>query len=205
MFLDILKSNKITPELLPVITGGKMPYKIVGDFEKGVKSARVWDDVEYHTYVNALELNVGYALPADLLVIDIDHDFGNKNGHDQWEAICEELDLEISAEDTLVVETRSGGLHIYFRCEAGSDYFGKLAEHIDVKKEGGYVLIPPSVIDGNPYKLKSPASVVIGGLPAGLSNIMKRQDTGDVTQPPSATASIKPRPAKYHTGRKVQQ
>lgn len=52
----------------------------------------------------------------------------------------------------VLVQTPSGGLHLYF---AGSDQSnGKLARHgLDFRSRGGYVLAPPSVIDGTPYQL----------------------------------------------------
>ena len=50
------------------------------------------------------------------------------------------------------VRTPSGGLHAYF---AGTDQRnGHLAgHHLDFRSHGGYVLTPPSRIDGQPYQL----------------------------------------------------
>lgn len=50
------------------------------------------------------------------------------------------------------VRTPSGGLHIYF---AGSEQrSGHLAaSHIDFRAAGGYALIPPSQVNGRPYRL----------------------------------------------------
>ncbi len=50
------------------------------------------------------------------------------------------------------VRTPSGGLHAYFR---GSDQRnGHLpAHHLDFRSRGGYVLAPPSQVDGKPYQL----------------------------------------------------
>jgi hypothetical protein len=50
------------------------------------------------------------------------------------------------------VRTPSGGLHAYFR---GSDQRnGHLsAHHLDFRSRGGYIVAPPSVIGGNPYRL----------------------------------------------------
>ena len=51
-----------------------------------------------------------------------------------------------------VVATPSGGLHAYF---TGSDQpSGRLPrQHLDFRARGGYVLAPPSQIDGRPYRL----------------------------------------------------
>ena len=50
------------------------------------------------------------------------------------------------------VRTPSGGLHAYF---TGTDQRnGHLpAHHLDFRSRGGYVLTPPSQVDGNPYEL----------------------------------------------------
>ena len=48
--------------------------------------------------------------------------------------------------------TPSGGLHVYF--PGSSQRSGHLATcHIDFLAQGGYVLVPPSQIDGKPYQL----------------------------------------------------
>jgi hypothetical protein len=51
-----------------------------------------------------------------------------------------------------VVLTPSGGMHAYF---AGTDQpSSRLPDsHLDLKATGGYVLAPPSVVDGHPYEL----------------------------------------------------
>lgn len=50
------------------------------------------------------------------------------------------------------VRTRSGGLHLYFaydeRMRTGSN---RLAQGIDVRSDGGYVVAPPSTINGQSY------------------------------------------------------
>ena len=48
------------------------------------------------------------------------------------------------------VRTPSGGLHIYFTGTA--QHSGHLAaHHVDFRSAGGYVLAPPSQVDGHPY------------------------------------------------------
>jgi hypothetical protein len=51
-----------------------------------------------------------------------------------------------------IIRTPSGGLHVYFD---GTDQAnGRLPRHhLDFRGLGGYVLAPPSVVDGNPYEL----------------------------------------------------
>ncbi len=50
------------------------------------------------------------------------------------------------------VRTPRGGLHIYFM--GSHQHNGHLADqHVDFRSEGGYILAPPSRIDGRPYRL----------------------------------------------------
>jgi Bifunctional DNA primase/polymerase, N-terminal len=50
------------------------------------------------------------------------------------------------------IRTPSGGLHAYFTgSEQGN---GRLAHHhLDFRSSGGYIVAPPSVVDGKPYEL----------------------------------------------------
>jgi Bifunctional DNA primase/polymerase, N-terminal len=51
-----------------------------------------------------------------------------------------------------LVRTPSGGLHVYFAGTA--QRCGSLkAHHLDLKACGGYVLVPPSQVDGRPYQV----------------------------------------------------
>ena len=51
-----------------------------------------------------------------------------------------------------IIRTPSGGLHVYFD---GTDQAnGRLPRHhLDFRGRGGYVLVPPSVVDGRAYEL----------------------------------------------------
>ena len=49
---------------------------------------------------------------------------------------------------TVIVETGGGGRHYYFRVPAGApNRCGKVGPGLDVKGEGGYVVVPPSPHD----------------------------------------------------------
>ena len=51
-----------------------------------------------------------------------------------------------------LVRTRSGGMHAYYT--GTTQQCGRLAaHHLDFKATGGYVIAPPSVVLGQPYKL----------------------------------------------------
>jgi hypothetical protein len=53
---------------------------------------------------------------------------------------------------TYTVETPRGGLHLYFVGRVPSSV-GKLGAHVDTRGQGGYVLVPPSIVNGKPYRL----------------------------------------------------
>lgn len=51
-----------------------------------------------------------------------------------------------------LIRTRGGGLHVYFR--GTGQACGRLVRHhLDFKAAGGYVLAPPSRVDGKPYEM----------------------------------------------------
>ena len=54
---------------------------------------------------------------------------------------------------TYTVRTPRGGLHLYFE-GVGKTTASKLAQHIDTRSKGGYVLVPPSVVQGKLYVLE---------------------------------------------------
>lgn len=78
------------------------------------------------------------------------------------------IDIDTKAEDSklfkqyladyptdYVVETRKG-YHLYYtypKIGSVGNSIGKLQEHVDVRGDGGYVVAPPTVINGVPYKL----------------------------------------------------
>jgi hypothetical protein len=89
------------------------------------------------------------------VVIDVDAKDG-RPGLEKWADLVAILAAEhgVDVRDTCIVTTPSGGLHVYYRagghriaCSAG-----KLDEGIDVRAQGGYVVVPPSVIGGAPYR-----------------------------------------------------
>lgn len=81
-----------------------------------------------------------------LLVIDID------GADNPWLADEPERQLELSAAPISV--TPRGGRHLLFRAPEGRTYrnsAGKLAERVDVRADGGYILVAPSTVLGKPY------------------------------------------------------
>lgn len=96
----------------------------------------------------AMDYNVGVALDKSTLVVDVDIRDGKKGraSLDFLETVNDPLP------PTLTVFTPTGGEHRYFKTGRDSGSFPReLAEHIDLKGEGGYVVGPGSTIDGKEY------------------------------------------------------
>jgi hypothetical protein len=93
---------------------------------------------------------------------------------------------------TLSTVTPRGGFHGFYRhpgrpvpCSAS-----KLGPNLDVRADGGYVLVPPSIVDGHPYRWRTepwPAPT-IAELPAAWVDLL-------TVQPTAATRTVPPAPA----------
>ncbi len=125
------------------------------------------------------DANVGIATGASrLVVVDVDVKDGQP-GKEKWLNLVAwfRADAHVDLRDTTIFETPSGGLHVYFR--AGEDHeipcsAGKLDTGIDVRAQGGYVVAPPSVIAGVPYRpLEGHGLERLGDLPEGLAEFLK--------------------------------
>lgn len=83
-------------------------------------------------------------------VLDIDVKNGARGEESFFDLIGDHKDFP----DTLAVKTPSGGMHYYFEMEPGirTVINGGKYGGIDIKADGGYVLIPPSVIEGKAYE-----------------------------------------------------
>lgn len=120
-------------------------------------------------------------------VLDVDDRGTAGNGFGAYDRLAR-AGLLRSAGD--FVATPGGGLHVYF---SGSyQPSGRLPrQHLDFKAVGGYVLAPPSHVDGRPYKLVTCSSLPSGGLDwraaTALLDSVRRLPTLSV---PSATDDV---------------
>lgn len=131
---------------------GKHPMTINGfkDATTEPNIIQIWWD----TYPNA---NIGIATGSmsGLSVIDVDHGQG-KDGFKNLETLEKEHGI---IPRNICVRTGSGGLHIYLAApdEPIGISASRLAKHIDVRGDGGYVVAPPSNhISGNSYTWENP-------------------------------------------------
>jgi hypothetical protein len=83
------------------------------------------------------DTNWGMAVPPGYVVIDVDPRNGGATSWANLEAKHGRLP------PTLTAHTGGDGWHYWFHCDGPSR--GKIAEGVDVKKHGGYVVAPPSL------------------------------------------------------------
>lgn len=122
-----------------------------------------------------------------LVVIDCDR----KNGVDgvaAFHALCAEHHIDLTS--AFVVETPSGGLHFYWRTDAlYGNSCGALANGIDVRGAGGYVIAPGAVLpDGRSYRHIAGAWDAIPALPDALATLLKRKSAPVGSELPTGAA-----------------
>lgn len=135
--------------VFPCVVNGKEPAT-----ENGFKDASA-DPVIIDLWWSMADFNIGIC-PEDIgqCVIDLDVKKGAQ-GEVNW------FNLEIeneTAPSTYTITTPSGGRHLWFSGSLSSSV-SRLAPGIDVRGCGGYVLLPPSVVDGIEYVVTERAPV----------------------------------------------
>lgn len=116
--------------------------------------------------------------PSRLAVIDLD----GGEGIAAWRKLYAE---HPDTPRTLMVRTPRGGWHLYYRARPDRPLrstAGQLAGHIDTRGRGGYVVSPPSQVDGRRYEW---ATDQIPCLPVVPGWVLDR---------------LEPRPASFHLG-----
>lgn len=157
--------------VFPCVPGGKRPLTANGQNDATVDADQIreW----WGKWPNA---NIGLACEkSHIFVVDIDCK-PNKNGEPtpgfaSWNAIAEPHE----SPDTFTVGTWSGGLHLYFRMPEHTlkNSASKLGPGIDTRGNG-YVIAPPSVIDGKAYEVVK--SVGIKPLPQWIIDLLERRE-----------------------------
>lgn len=108
------------------------------------------------------------------MVVDID----NKNGGlGHWEIFEEEHNLSL---ETPTVRTGGGGFHIYFEQPDSLEIrnsTSKLADGIDIRADGGYVVLPPSKTE-KPYEYDMSPDTPLEPIPEGIINKLNGQVNG---------------------------
>jgi hypothetical protein len=121
----------------PIVSGAKRPLTT-----NGLKDATT--DIEQLEGWWTKWPNANVAIRTDgLLVVDIDPD------GDAWLKDDPDKRLELASGPTVI--TPRGGRHHYFRGGNHANSSGKRIKGVDTRANGGYVLAPPSIVNGNAY------------------------------------------------------
>lgn len=139
-------------------------------------------------------LNIGVATGqvSGFFAVDIDNKLHKGTGMTGFEAL-EELENKYSKlPDTVQQYTGSGGLHILFRYEEGIRNKGNIFPSIDIRGDGGYIVVSPSVHEtGNKYEWDAeyhPLEHDIKVAPSWLNNILNQKNQPNGKYKPKPTS-----------------
>lgn len=176
--------------VFPLVAGGKTPITRRGfhDASVDVDQLRRW----WGRWPGA---NVGIATGAARLVV-IDFDTGGADHcGDALAALASLVPPGETMPATLEVRTPSGGEHWYHLVAAGVEMppssAGRLARHVDVRADGGYIVAPGSATDRGAYVIERDGPVAYA--PDWLIALARARPL-----PTSPTARPPERPAARH-------
>jgi len=156
--------------VFPVKPGGKVPITSNGlhDATRDARTIREW--WYYHPNAN-IGINCG---KSKLVAVDLDV----KHGHDgpgTWEDLRQEHGID--DQGAIVQLTPSGGQHLLFRTNGDPIKSGILAEGIDIKSDGGYIVVAPSRTDVGEYAWElsaHPDDQPLASLPRELETLLQK-------------------------------
>jgi hypothetical protein len=130
--------------VFPCQAGAKVPAT-----SHGLKDATT-NPAQIREWWSGQPYNVAIATGApgpDVLDVDV------KDSGKAWAAYNRLKRAGLLAGASALVRTRSGGLHVYFTGTDQRNAAGIGAVPLDFRAAGGYVLAPPSVVDGGTYEV----------------------------------------------------
>ena len=154
--------------VFPVVPDGKMPA--VKNCPNKATREQATIDMWWR---NNPDFNIGiftgrYQDDGHLIAVDVDVKDG-KEGIASWKRLRHDLKLPRTRQNV----TTTGGWHIiYASSEPVSGSAGRLADGIDIRSAGGFIVGPGSTIDGKPYRTNE---VRIEEAPASLIKACGRQ------------------------------
>lgn len=134
--------------VFPLAVGSKIPMKGSG----GVKDATTDTDLVATIWETDPYANIGLACGEASGVYVVDVDVNHKGGADGFKSLAE---AGIELPPTLAARTPNGGVHCFYKWtrgekpKTGSKVNGLLG--VDVRADGGYVVVAPSKINGKAY------------------------------------------------------
>jgi len=134
--------------VLPLVPGKKNPLTTNGFYDATTDGVPIHEWWTQHPDAN---VGVRVGIESNLLVLDVDNK-GGKNGTAELEKLSNQLgQLPL----TRIVSTPSGGFHFYFAFPNGLKeraLKSELAPGVELKFKG-YVVAPPSIIEGSAYEI----------------------------------------------------
>lgn len=168
--------------LFPLVPNGKIPTREMTSWEQKATDdpdelARIFDSNPH--------CNIGLACgPSNLVVLDFDAAKGpqEKSGIENFRDAYSGRQLP----RTYTVRTGSGGWHLYYRAPEGvalRNTASTLAEKVDTRAQGGYVVAPGSIIQGAKYEVTDNAP--LAHLPSWLID--------ELSEPAYQPETVKPK------------
>jgi hypothetical protein len=112
--------------------------------------------------------NVAFATGLVFDVLDLDGEDGIK-AFDSW---CQNNGVAVAYDELPLVDTPSGGMHLYFVSTGAGNRAGMLP-HVDWRGRGGYVVAPPSVHpNGNTYAWMTDPGLPLQPVPPALADLV---------------------------------
>ena len=139
-----LRFAKAHMPVFPCIPGGKRPLTRHGFVDATIDPIQITAWWEQNPTANLAMATGQYSF--DILDVDV------RPTGSGYPALWRLAEAGLTDRHGIEVQTPSGGVHLYF---AGTGQLGgRLAVHnLDFKANGGYVLVPPSVVDGALYRV----------------------------------------------------
>ena len=92
-------------------------------------------------------------------------------------------EAKVSPPETYTVETPNAGWHLYYTYNSQLKQTQGILDHIDIRNDGGYVVAPPSTLDGKPYTVRRNGSYTEwADVPEALWPRRDSASTGSLTQ-----------------------
>jgi len=163
--------------VLPCEPEGKRPATRHGLCDATTDQTRIasW----WRSQPNA-NLAVTTGRPSGIVVLDVD-------GEEGWDSLHALEDEYGELPETTSVTTPRGGQHFYFGWPGAlvKTSAGDVAPGLDIRGDGGYVLVPPSSVDRRGYEVDERCG--IAGMPGWLLERTGRTGAQDGTAQPAET------------------
>ena len=173
--LAIVKRGK---PIFPCKSNGKTPLTKTGFKEATTDPGQI---EEWWTKYPKANIGMPTGKISGISAVDLDIDLDKKKeGKKEWEIFCKNQNIE--PYETLVIKTPRGGSHLYYKHDGSfKNSTDKIGYGIDTRGDGGYILIPPSIVNGKRYIVSG--KNIIKEIPKAVSEIISPPNTIPVTSP----------------------